>query len=203
MLSVAFFVDEVHLAVHGQLCRPAVAFRLPGYPSVLVRCSRRPSDPSDCPQTIRFLHGKSCLLPWVEGGPDLQLEMYLVDLIEEPTNRAPQLAARPSQGSAGSGVLLGSAVHQMHLRHHKPDAFTHVRAHVRDLVGNTIATLHGRCRAQRLGATMIPCVPRSRTPDLWLVMLLYCLTACAPATDQEIWGSRLASTDTCFKTCRR
>ena len=38
------------------------------------------------------------------------------------------------------------------------------------------------------------CVPRSRAPDLWNLMLHCCLAACAPAADREVRGSKLAST---------
>ena len=37
-------------------------------------------------------------------------------------------------------------------------------------------------------------MPRSRTPDLWLLMLPCRLAACALATNREVRGSRLAST---------
>ena len=90
LLSVAVYIDELQLGATATPSKPAVAFRVPGYPSVLVKRHQRPSDlPDDeMGERVLFSHGKSCLIHW--DGPvssiatGLRLEFYLVDLTEEP-----------------------------------------------------------------------------------------------------------------------
>ena len=150
MLSVAVFIDEVQLppaAAH----RPAVAFRLPEYPTVLVRAPRRddlaPSD--DESGTIHFGSGKSCLLEWGTAAAEeasVALHLYVVDLHEND---------HIGDGFDTRGSLVASAACQLPLQP-AAAAYARVTLELRDLVGNAVGTLHARCKAVALGQTIAP-----------------------------------------------
>ena len=177
MLSVALFVDRVERPAAAPAAKsPAVCFRLPSYSPVLIRPApnRLVSQSS---LSISFARGKSCLLHWPPGTTvtTLRLEMYLIDLVEAPDPRPPPPIERPPGQSAGRGILMGTAVHELRLRERAPEAFTRIRLEVVDLVGNNVATVHARCRCQRLGMTMVPHMmqnlaqqtgPRAQAPEL-------------------------------------
>ena len=126
--------------------------------------------------------------------------------------RAGRASSRAGTVAFSSRAIVRSADDELYLvlrvaemrTHQLCQAYVHAYAMCdsADVIGDTAAASEGSSvhalpmtLTHPTGEMMLvtPCVPRSRTPDLWLLMLLCCPAACAPATDREIWGSRLAS----------
>ena len=135
MLSLAIFIDRID-SVSASGKRPGVLFRPPEHPGVLVEPS------TNAPLQKGYLNvqrGKSCILVWPESSTSLSLELYLVDVIDAPAE--------------GRGVLLGAAVHSLKIDDKHVRAF-HIR--LREVIGNSVWTLHCLCRCQRLGEALVP-----------------------------------------------
>ena len=142
MLSLALFIDKLEdVSDAVSASKPGVMFRPPDYPGVLI--TPEESTPNSTTGALAFGHGKSCLLRWPEEAGAVAIEMYLVDLVDAPAKQ--------------SGVLLGAAVHSIPLDAAGATArVRRIKIQLRDVVGNAVAVLHGRCRCQHLGAALLP-----------------------------------------------
>ena len=135
MLSLAVYIDYIESST-ATAERPGLMFRPPEFPGVLVQ--RDIPAPLEAGASMDFARGKSCLLPWPDASGTVAVEMFLIDVLDGESR----------------GVLLGAAVHTLRLN----TKGGHQAAHVPlcDIVGNTVATLHARCRVQHLGAALVP-----------------------------------------------
>ena len=139
MISLALFVDKLDaVAPTVSAKRPGIMFRPPEFPAVLIE--QASVMPLTAEGPVIFSRGKSCLLPYSDAASTVSVEIYLIDILDEP--------------SKSRGVLLGAGSHTMRLD--VTPAMRQIRINLCDVVGNPIAVVHARCRLQQLGSTLLP-----------------------------------------------